>query len=306
MNKELIPIFYTVDNNYTPYLGVSIESIKENISKNKKYIIRILHTDVTKENQEKILKYNSDNFEIEFVDFSKYIKDISKKLYTRDYYTNTTYFRLFIPNLYKDLKKAIYLDSDTILLTDIAKLYKTNVKGYLLGAIPDGVFQKEEAFQEYAEKVVGVSSYKKYFNAGVLLMNLEELRKINFKSKFFYLLETVKYSVCQDQDYLNRICKGKVKFVDSNWNVMPFNSDTHKDKNSIKLVHYNLSDKPWRYDIEYGDFFWNYAKKTDFYEGILEEKKKYPLEEKNNDIIMFEKLKELAQLESNCVGDDRK
>ena len=68
-------------------------------------------------------------------------------------------------------------------------------------------------FQDYVEKVVGVASYKTYFNAGMLVMNLDELRKFQFQEKFLYLLENIKFSVIQDQDYLNRICKGRVKLI---------------------------------------------------------------------------------------------
>ncbi len=101
----------------------------------------------------------------------------------------TTYFRLFIPDLYPDFNKAIYLDSDIVLMSDVAELYNINIERNLLGVVADDIIQKNEIFQEYVEKVVGVESYKTYFNAGVLLMNLEVLRLLNFQEKFMYLLK---------------------------------------------------------------------------------------------------------------------
>ena len=80
----------------------------------------------------------------------------------------------------------------------------------LVAAAPDDIIQYNKVFQDYAELVVGVSKYQNYFNAGVLLMNLDELRKFKFQEKFMYLLGTVKFSVAQDQDYLNVICKNRV------------------------------------------------------------------------------------------------
>ena len=298
MNKE-IPIIFTTDDNYIPYMAAAIESIKDHASKNRIYDIKILHTNVNDENQKKIRKYNKKNIKIEFVDLRDYINDISDKLYTRDYYTNTTYFRLFLPNLYPEYDKIIYIDCDTILVEDIANLYDIDIEDNLLGAAPDDVIGTEPIFAEYAEKVVGVKDYHNYFNAGVLIMNLDELRKINFQDKFIYLLGTVKYSVAQDQDYLNHICKGRVKIIDGDWNAMPFNSKGHKD--------YNLTDKPWHYDnIPFEKYFWEYAKKTEYYNFIVEAKKSYSLGQKRKDTLTYENLKKLAKYESDCVGDDRK
>ena len=121
MNENVVPIFYAVDNGYLPLLGTSLELIMANMSKNREYVIKILHTNITEENMKKIMKYEKDNFSIEFVDLNYYIDQVKDKLYTRDYYTNTTYFRLFIPNLYPQYSKAIYIDADTIALGDMAE-----------------------------------------------------------------------------------------------------------------------------------------------------------------------------------------
>ena len=89
-----------------------------------------------------------------------YIEKVKDKLYTRDYYTKTTYFRLFIPDLYPQYDKVLYLDSDIVVLGDIAELYNTNIKGNLVAAVPDDSVQTIPEFAEYVEKVVGVASYK--------------------------------------------------------------------------------------------------------------------------------------------------
>ena len=82
------------------------------------------------ENKKKLAKYESKNVKIEFVDLNYYIQKIQDKLYTRDYYTNTTYFRLFIPNLYPQYDKVIYLDGDTVVLGDISELYNIDMGEY--------------------------------------------------------------------------------------------------------------------------------------------------------------------------------
>lgn len=304
-NLNVIPIFFAVDNGYIPFLAVSLQSLIENSSNNYYYSIKILYTNIKEENKKKILKYEKENVKIEFVDLNYYIEEIKEKLFTRDYYTKTTYFRLFIPNLYPQYNKVIYLDSDVVLLGDIAELYHEDMETNLVAAVPDDIIQNEPIFQEYVEKVVGIADYRKYFNAGVLLMNLDELRKFKFQEKFLYLLETVKYAVVQDQDYLNRLCKGRTKILDTGWDRMPvLNNKTKVEK--LNLIHYNLNYKPWHYDnILYEEYFWQYAKKTEFYEEIKKIKDDYSEEQRFIDMQQYENLKILAQKESDCVGDDR-
>jgi lipopolysaccharide biosynthesis glycosyltransferase len=304
-NLEVIPIFFAVDDGYIPCLAVALESLIENASKNYYYSIKVLYTNINEENKRKINKYRRENVSIEFVDLNYYIEKIKDKLYTRDYYTKTTYFRLFIPNLYPQYTKAIYLDSDITVLGDISELYNIDLGDNLIGAAPDGVIQTIRVFQEYAEKVVGVEDYRNYFNAGILLMNLDALRKIDFQDKFVYLLETIKFTVAQDQDYLNRLCKGRTKIIDIGWDRMPVSIDDYPEEN-IKIVHYNLADKPWHYDdIRYGEYFWKYAEKTEYYDYLKLLKDNYTEEQRFKDTEQFENLKKLAQHEADCVGDDR-
>ena len=306
-NSKNIPIFFSVDDGYIPFLAVTLESLIANSSKNYIYEVKVLYTNVSEENKNRILKYENKNLNIEFVDLNYYIEEIQEKLHTRDYYTKTTYYRLFIPNLYPQYNKAIYLDSDITILGDISELYNEDLGENLLGAVPDASVGVIKEFAEYVERVVGMADYKRYFNAGILLMNLEQMRKFDFQSKFLYLLETTKFSVAQDQDYLNRICKGRTKLLDSGWDVMPLPTDSPRTENDIKIVHYNLIYKPWHFDnVLYQEYFWNYAKKTEFYKEILEMREKYSDEERVDDMGQFKALKNLCKFETECVGNDKR
>jgi lipopolysaccharide biosynthesis glycosyltransferase len=306
INENVIPVFFAVDDEYIPFLAVALQSLVDNSSSKYQYSIKILNTNIANDNKEKIKKYERENVDIEFVDLNYYIGKVKDKLYTRDYYSKTTYFRLFIPELYPQYTKAVYLDSDIIILSDIADLYNIDMETNLVAAAPDDVIQTYDVFQEYAEKVVGVSDYKRYFNAGILLMNLDELRKFHFQEKFLYLLSTVKFSVAQDQDYLNRLCKGRVKIIDNTWDKMPIGGDTIK-REELHLIHYNLAFKPWHFeDILYKEYFWEYAQKTEYFDKILTIKDNYTEEERFKDMENDKKLRALARKECDCVGDDRK
>lgn len=302
--RPVIPVFMAVDNSYIPFLGVALRSVIDNSSEDNEYQIKVLCTNVSEENQAKIKKYEKENVNIEFVDLTQKLEEIKKMLYTRNYYSNTTYFRLFVPELYPEYDKAVYIDSDTITLADIADLYNTEMEDNLIAAVPDGAVQTIPIFKDYVEKVVGIADYNKYFNAGVLVLNLKELRKFKFQEKFMYLLGTMKFEVAQDQDYMNRMCKGRTKMLGFEWNRMPIMGE---QEGEVNIIHYNLGCKPWYFNnILYQEHFWQYAEETEFYDEIKELGNKYTEADKERDDANSTKLIELAQKESDCVGDDRK
>ncbi len=305
-NKEMIPIFFAVDDAYVPFLAVALQSLVEKSNIENNYEIRILYTNITEENRIKISKYKRENITIEFVDLNEYLETIKDKLHTRDYYSKTTYYRLFIAELYPEYDKALYLDSDIVIKSDIANLYNIDIEDNLLGAVTDEVIQSQKVFKDYVEKVIGVAQSTNYFNAGVLVMNLKELRKTKFQEKFIYLLGTVKYALVQDEDYLNRICKGNVKLIDKTWNKMPIGGETVK-REDINIIHYTLTSKPWHFDgILYEEEFWEYANKTEYKTDIQEIRKNHTKEKQEKEINDSNNLIKLAQLEADCVGDDRK
>ena len=274
--KKDINLFFTCDENYIPYMAVTFESIKANSSKDYNYVIKVLHSNTIKfVTQERILnEYKTENFDIEFVDISNHVRSIFSSLHTRDYYSKSTYYRLFIPTLYPEIDKALYLDSDLVVVGDISKLYNIDLKDNLVGAVHDQAVELTPEFQEYVVNRIGVKKQEDYFNAGVLLMNLAALREFDFQNKFIELLNRVTFNVAQDQDYLNTLCKNRVKNIDSVWNVMPF-PGTERPENELELVHYNLAFKPWHTQTLYEKIFWKYAEKTSFYEQIKEIRENY-------------------------------
>jgi len=177
---KTIPIFFAADDNYVPFLAVSIKSMLDNASKYYFYNIYILTEGISIENQKRLEKYQTQNSKIHFVELSSYITKIKDRLAStlRDYYTESIFYRIFIAALHPELKKAIYLDCDIVVLGDISKLYNTNLGDNILGAVTDDVISGNEDFKIYAKYAVGVD-HTQYFNSGVLVMNLEEYRKQN-------------------------------------------------------------------------------------------------------------------------------
>ena len=268
-NKE-IPIFFTIDDTYAPFLAVALNSAIKNSSKERQYRAFVLHQCLSKENAEMLKALETDNFKIEITPIKESLCSIDDREGNRlrcDYFTLTIYFRLFIATLFPQYDKGIYIDSDVVLLDDVAKLFDTDIGKNLIGACKDTSIIDIEPFLNYTEEAIGVKR-DEYVNSGVLLMNLKELREAEFDKHFLSLLETYHFdSVAPDQDYLNAICNGKIHYLDAKWDFMP--NEAKPIMEAPSLVHYNLFSKPWCYDnIQHGDKFWIYAQDSGYLEHI--------------------------------------
>ncbi len=298
MNKPIVPIFYACDDNFVKYTIVSLYSMIQNASKDYHYMVYILHTEIAEETMQKVYKLANENFEIRFVDTTNYLKSISDKLPLRDYYSKTTYYRLFIAEMFSEYSKAVYIDSDTIVQGDISKLYMTDIKDAYVGACHEQVMIQTDVFGTYVEKVVGVSRYN-FFNAGILLINCEEFRLHFVLDKFIDYLHYYNFVVTQDEDYLNLICKDHVYWLDQRWNTEVFCEISYPIEQA-NVLHYIMTSKPWHYsDCKYGDIFWKYAKETEVYEDILEVLNAYSDKEKEKDKLVQVNLEKLALSEIN-------
>lgn len=283
--KKEIPIFFTIDNGYAPYISVAIQSIIENASNEYNYKLIVLYQELNEENVQKISSLAKENFEIKFVYMKDGLEAITDRVENRlrcDYFTLTIYFRLFIPDMFQEYDKGIYIDSDVVVPGDISKLYNTELEDNLIGACNDVSVIDVPELAKYIEEAVGVSKFE-YVNSGVLLMNLKEMRKRKFTERFLNLLNKYHFdTVAPDQDYLNAICNGKILYLDGSWDAMP--TEGKQPLENPNIVHYNLFQKPWCYDnIQYEDYFWKYAKKTKYYDEIINYKNNYSEQQKQSD-----------------------
>ena len=263
---SVIPIFFSSDDNYLPCLAVSIRSLIDNASADYCYRIHILNNGLTENRVALLTAMSTDRVSIVPVDVSREIAPIAEKLNLRDYYTASIYFRIFIASMFPQYQKAIYLDADITVNGDISGLYNIPLGSRILGVIPDDIIAGHRDFRNYSEQALGIP-YRRYFNSGVMLMNLDQFRLQEIEQKFIYLLNKYHFdTICPDQDYLNLLCQGRVLYLDKGWNKM---SVDDRYEGVPNLVHFNMFYKPWQYDnIFYQDYFWKYASKTPFYEEL--------------------------------------
>jgi lipopolysaccharide biosynthesis glycosyltransferase len=287
MIKNLIPVFFTIDNSYAPYLDCAVRSMVENASKANDYKIIVLYQELSEENMDKIASGVKAPFKIEFVRMKDEVKGITDRVENRlrcDYFTMTIYFRLFIADMFPEYDKGIYIDSDIVVPGDISQMFNIDLKDNIIGACPDHSVVKVPELARYMEMSIGIKKTE-YINSGVLLMNLKMMREKEFSQRFLYLLNKYHFDcIAPDQDYINAICNGKILYLDECWDTMPPQGGDSVPVENPKLIHYNLFLKPWCYDnIPYKEYFWKYAEKSPFYQDILNFKKNYSEEKKQSD-----------------------
>lgn len=294
MALPVIPIFFAVDDNYAPFLGVALESITRNASRKFQYNVHILTEGLNDQNVSRLSKYNDDNFNIIFNDVADGIRTMSHRLHVRDYYTKATYYRFLISDMFPEYDRGLYLDCDIIVRGDVSELYNCDLGDNLVAAMNEEVMLAYDVYGTYVEKVLGLSR-NTYFNAGVLVLNLDLFRKVDMQARLLDIISEYTFTVTQDEDYLNVLCHGSVLLLPQYWNKNSF-PGCEKYGDPAKIVHYKINWKPWHYDgVGYEEDFWHYAKQTEYYEDIRAIRDNYSPADVARDNMQFEQLAETAR-----------
>lgn len=302
-HEKLLPVFdkasvavcFASDDKFSPYLGVALQSLVDNANKNYNYDIIILTEFISDDNQRQLLSIVDDfsNISLRVYNVTSIHEQYGKEFYIQEgfHVDVPTYYRFYISHIFEEYDKVVYLDADIIINKDIADLYYTDLEGYVFGVNYDVL-----AYHEYTNDNIAKQQYNKlnmpivgsYFNAGIMIFNIKEcIQRCIFDEliKTFYLLEKPQYA---DQDILNYMCYHNhfpLKRISLQWNYGTILKDLDnlsdvlseqwiqeiiETEKHIYLYHFASRNKPWKNPFTaYADVFWNYARKTPFYEKIL-------------------------------------
>lgn len=288
-----IPVVLACDNNYAKYAGAVIESVLKNNHSQSQYEFFIVSNSISDENKSKLNKlkqiYKTIN-SLTFIDGDKYINQY--KLNERSYINKTTFLRLGILDFMRNYKKAIYLDCDIIVNDDLSKLFSVDIKDKSLAAALDtghqSFYSDQKSIQNKNCEKIGIKNKWNYFNAGILLMNIEKMRQKTTYNQLIKMCVENKY-FWQDQDCLNVVFEDDVKLLDIKWNCFSHRVNKYTKVPETKapaevyneylkacenpsIVHYAGKTIPTfcnESNLEY--FFWKNVKNSIFYEDLLRE-----------------------------------
>lgn len=235
MKEKIIPITFSVDDNYVKHAVTVMVSILSNSDSSYTYEFIVFDNGIKEATKELLRKVISryGNARVKFID----IRDKTAGFLTTNIKTSAIFDRLFIPEVLKEYKKIIQLDADMVVLGDISRLFNEDTGNCYIGCVQDRFVRQHISDRDtvWLRDVEGLKGYdwasytrdylkmkhpENYFNAGMMLMNLELMRKDKISPKLVaYLLEHQPLALC-DQDVLNAVIGDKKKLLSPRWNFV--------------------------------------------------------------------------------------
>lgn len=267
--KPIIPVVFATNDNYAPYLGVTLQSLIENSSCEYVYDIYVFHTTLSDFYQLRLKAMSKPNIYIRTFNVLPYVKSLRN--YSHGHYSVEMYYRIVIPDVLKQYDKAVYLDCDMVLERDVADLYKIDLDDNILAAVINDIVS--DYMISYLDTTLKLSTAE-YFNSGVLVINNKAFISESIKDKCIEYLNTIERIQCPDQDILNLTCRGKVLLLGNEWNYQVgsgmYSAREMYLRDDLCIIHYTTGVKPWNSkEVDLSERFFKYARNCPFYEQIL-------------------------------------
>jgi lipopolysaccharide biosynthesis glycosyltransferase len=156
--------------------------------------------------------------------------------------SHMAYCRLLLPQLL-DVPRLIYLDCDVLVFRDLSELFDLKLSpGKVLAAVPDSETLTLSDDSYTLARTMNLPADGRYFNSGVMLMNLKELRKENFteRSLEFFKIWRGTYRFW-DQSAFNFLLHGRIQELPDCWNRAAWLFDQQEDNSLDCVLHYTGS-----------------------------------------------------------------
>ncbi|MDD5462568.1 MAG: glycosyltransferase family 8 protein [Methylococcales bacterium] len=262
-------IVFATDKHYVQHLCVALVSLLKN-NKEQFFKIYIINGGIPGQTYKKI-EAVAEGYQCELVNITV-DDDIFENLIINHHFTKAMYYRLLIPEFIQE-EKLLYLDADIVVNGSIENLYKEDINGCFIGAVEDPGFNRH--------KELKMNSNSRYFNSGVMLINLKKWTEENLANKVIDFVENNPTLVTfPDQCGLNAV-------IDGNWKKLPlkynqqalifeknfddnYNCFTYEElseaKQSPVIVHYSGSPKPWHFISKHPSkyLYWKYLRMTPY------------------------------------------
>lgn len=292
VNENGVAITMACSNSYKAIMGVLLESIVENASKQVNYDVVILEYDIPDNEKTKIrMHYERDNVSVRFVSVKEELNKY--ELYVRDYLSIMTYARLLIPQIFEKFERVLYLDCDMVCVTDVAEFFYTDMQGMSLHAVTDAILNMEawtnpnsEDTRRYLEDVIGVTEEGRYVNGGAIVFDVTAMKQGG--DDLLRVAESRKWKWA-DQDVLNHVYVNQILYDEIAWNTIvvanykqrrrylgrsSLSAFYEKALNEPKIIHYAGEMLPYyRRRVPLEEFFWKYAKNS-LYSNELKNRKR--------------------------------
>lgn len=172
----------------------------------------------------------------------------------------TGWYTMFLPGLLPDVDRVLYVDVDAIVLDSLDELFRIDFEGNHVGAVTN-VF---ESYYAHRPAELGLSGPEVYFNAGIMLLNLELMRQDDCTAELDEFARTRPNLLWYDQDVFNGVLSSRRLALHPRWNAMnslfifPWSSDVYGEETAAEarrnpaIRHFEgpSVNKPWHFLCE--------------------------------------------------------
>jgi lipopolysaccharide biosynthesis glycosyltransferase len=279
MTKDAIHIVCVTDENYIPHCAALLKSIERNHA-NDFIHVHIIHDSVP-DHLIRIVKSNNSKLKIDWHSVGEHPALTLPPLLQ---ISRATYLRLIMDEILdQSIARVIYLDIDMIVTGSLRDLWELNLGDRLCAAVIDPGVPTEAFAGKY-----GLSGPGAYFNAGMILFDMQKIRTDAILSDALnrLLSDRGNYEYA-DQDALNIILWGKWLQVDPTWNFQrkflyiefPYNSSFRDRRGDPRIIHFTESMKPWQAQEWHplAWLYWKYLLATPFARAMMRKEKISPI-----------------------------
>lgn len=218
------------------------------------YDVYVLHSDLEDADCADITAAVSDRMAVHFV---RITPEIVRGFPESKRYPSEIYYRIFAARLLPDtLDRILYLDADIVVINPLDSLYRMDFDGAYYIACT----HTRELLTRLNRKRLGSKQNAVYVNTGVMLINLEYMRREQDLSAVYTFVEQNKTKLLlPDQDIITALYGDKIKLVDSMiYNLSDraltlYNSNPRNDRRDVDwvrknavILHYIGKNKPWK------------------------------------------------------------
>jgi lipopolysaccharide biosynthesis glycosyltransferase len=246
------PICCITDEGYAQHCGAMLCSLFEN-NKNGIFVIHILTSGLSDTTRNRLMgmirSYNSECMLHQVDELN--LRKIRGVQISRVFSNYATYYKLLLSSIIDEKTGVVlYLDSDTIVNGEIIYIFDLDISNYALAAV-------EDVPSEYEHRMhLSLPYTAKYFNAGVMLVNLDYWRENAGEKRLLQFAEREKYTFFHDQDALNSVFRDQWFALHPRWNkyhmypcLYPPRFSNWKDEYLFNkyplIIHYTGYPKPW-------------------------------------------------------------
>lgn len=247
VNESKEPVIITLASNerYFPGLYCAIASTLAYLNPERKAKVYILDGGLSETSKSKLIQLVQNYGE------RVYIKFVAINIFKFEGATlgpgNSlmAYSRILIPDLIQE-SKTIYLDSDILVLRDLAILYDWELKSdNAIAAVQDFETITIEADSKIIAQKLGIKAENHYYNSGVILINIDYLRSFKFVEKsLIFLKDWFSYYRFHDQSAINFLLNGKIQSLPEAWNFPSWKFNDQVDNSLDKIIHFTNA-VPW-------------------------------------------------------------